>query len=209
MGVTPQVALADVLHTSELSNRKNRAIDFAVESQALTEIARAMSGSPRDVIELICEKALALCNAGSSGVSVLFEDDGGGFSWEALAGVFAPFTGGVAPREHSPCGVCLALDAPQLFVQPERYFEWLQEPNIPVYEGLVIPLYGEGRRHYGTIWVMSHEPGQQFDLEDVRIMTALGEHMSTALRMLGWFGDEPSALHLQATTPPPRSPRAH
>jgi hypothetical protein len=182
------VTLDTILITEVLQDRPHRPINFAAEKAVLTKIARAMSESPSAVIQMLCDSAVLLCAAGSAGVSTLFDDEnGGGFNWTALSGQVAPFVGGKAPREHSPCGVCLKLDAPQLFRHPELYFEWLRGPGIPVFEGLVIPLYGRERRHYGTIWVMKHEAGLGFDLEDVRIMTELGALMSTALRMLGWF----------------------
>jgi hypothetical protein len=188
--------------THLLQERSQRSVNRETQKDTLTKLARAMSESPSAVIQMLCDCALGLCDAGSAGISTLFHDqNGGGFDWIALSGRVAPFVGGKAPRDHSPCGVCLKLDAPQLFRYPERYFEWLQGPGMPVFEGLVIPLYGPEQRPYGTIWVMKHEECTGFDLEDVRIMKELGSLMSTALKMLEWFDSPQKPEHSDMALP--------
>jgi GAF domain-containing protein len=182
--------LADVLITDQLRSRASRHPNSAIEKAAFVEIARQMSYGPEAVLQALCKAAFNLCSADSAGISVLrttAERDG--FSWNALGGALASFVGGWAPRDHSPCGVCLALDAAQLFSHPERYFEWLQAPGVPIVEGLVIPLYKANREAYGTIWIMSHDEDRHFDGEDLRVMIALGTHASTALRLQEAFAN--------------------
>lgn len=164
----------DVLITHELMLRQSRVPELEEERKAFRKIASRMSDGPEHVLQVICDSAIRICKAGSSGVSILRKSDEEGFSWDALAGQASPYVGGRAPRHHSPCGVTLQRGAAQLFSHPERYFEFLQQANLPIVEGLVIPLYNQHKEPYGTIWIMSHDPDVRFDYEDVRIMTELG-----------------------------------
>ncbi|KRB67800.1 GAF domain-containing protein [Noviherbaspirillum sp. Root189] len=176
--------LQDVLITGELKSRKSRRPDVFGERRGFTTIARRTTYGRAAILQTICEQALVLCNADSTGVSLLCESDGEeAFSWDALAGRFAPFVGGKAPRHESPCGVCLELGATQLFSHPERYFAWLRETDVPITEGLVVPMYQEDKIPLGTIWIVLHDERRVFDAEDARIMTALAGHTSAALRM--------------------------
>lgn len=184
----------DVLITHQLEIRQTRPPDLSEERRGFRQIASRMSDGPEHVLQVVCDNALKICNAGSSGVSMLRTINGEeGFSWDALAGQAAPYLGGRAPRQHSPCGVTLQRGTPQLFSHPERYFEWMQSANLSIAEGLVIPLYKRFREPYGTIWIMSHDPAKRFDREDVRIMTELGGYATTALRLIGVFEDWPDA----------------
>ena len=177
--------LDDIIITGELPTRKSRPVDVFAERRALNTIARRMSYGRGAVFDTLCDMALTLCRADSVGISILENTDGAEcFTWEAVAGKLEGRHGGKAPRHHSPCGVTLERRAAQLFSHPERYFEWMRQAALPIVEGLVIPLYKQGREAYGTIWILLHEGGGLFDKEDARIMTALGGHASGALQML-------------------------
>jgi len=43
-----------------------------------------------------------------------------------------------------------------LYSYPARYFTYFQELDIPIVEGLVIPMYLDGLA-VGTIWIISHD----------------------------------------------------
>lgn len=185
--------LEDILITDKLEQRPSREPDLGEERRALFEIAKQMSENPVNVLQSLCDNALQICQAGSSGVSLLRTIEGEeGFSWDALSGQASPYLGGRAPRHHSPCGVTLERGSAQLFSHPESYFEWLQQAKLSIVEGLVIPLFKKNQEAYGTIWIMSHDENRHFDREDVRIMTELGGYATTALRLQGYFADWPS-----------------
>lgn len=178
------VPLEDVVVTGQLQGRLMRAPDLRQENEALHSLAKVLIKPPLDILNLLVELALKLCNAGSSGVSLL-EDGAEGevFRWVALAGEYKRYTGGSTPRESSPCGYCLDRNAPQLYLHPGRHFACLEGAEPPIVEGLVIPFYGS-EQPLGTIWIVSHDTESMFDLEDVRIMTALGGFTAAAVQRL-------------------------
>jgi PAS domain S-box-containing protein len=180
----PGVTLEDILITPELSRRRSRAPDYAAENRALVALAREMATNPKNLLQKLVELALELCRAGTAGISLLKTDaEGEYFSWEALAGVYAPRVGGRTPRNFSPCGTTLDRGAPQLFSGPARYFTYFEGENSPIAEGLVIPFALNGHTQ-GTIWVVTHDESRRFDAEDARIMTALAEFTAAALQTL-------------------------
>jgi len=175
--------LEAVLATAELPARAGSGLDTDAEQRALTRIAASMNAGPRAVLAEICELAMTLCDAQSAGLSVLRDTPAPHFSWDVLAGRFAPFTGGTAPRHDSPCGVALDRRAPQLFRHPEQHFPWKRAAGMPIVEGLVVPLI---RRDcpLGSLWVMKHEPGPGFSSADAATMTLLAGHVCAALDQL-------------------------
>jgi len=182
---TTDFQLEDVLITSELDTRPSRQRDILAERNGLEQIARSMGFGREAVFQQICQIGLELCNADSAGISVLTDPPENGFTWDALVGRFSPYLHGTAPRHNSPCGVSLDTGRTQLFSHPERIFEWMRSPGIPIVEGLVIPLYKEKRLPYGSIWVMKHEGGAPFTKLEAEIMTVLGGHVSAALQIQG------------------------
>ena len=179
-----QAQLDDILITGEIIGRKPRRTNHAAEKNALVALAREMSDRPRHLFQKLVDLALELCHAGSAGISLLKSGpEGEHFSWEALAGVYAPHVGRTTPRDFSPCGVTLDRNAPQLFSDPGRYFTYFNAVQPAIVEGLVIPLYVQGRP-IGTIWIVSHDERRRFDAEDVRIITSLGEFTSAAFHLV-------------------------
>lgn len=197
MTVSPQACLEDVLITGEIGRRKPRRPDHAAENRALVTLAREMSDRPRQLLQRLLDIAVELCHAGSAGISLLKSGgDGEYFLWEALSGVYAPYVGDTTPRGFSPCGTTLDRNAPQLFFYPARYFTYFGAVEPPIVEGLVIPLYAQGRP-LGTIWIVSHDEDRRFDAEDVRIITSLGEFTSAAFHLLSSL-DAATEAHREA-----------
>jgi hypothetical protein len=93
-------------------------------------------------------------------------DPEGDFSWCAAAGFFKNFIGRITPRQNSPCGVTLTFGSTRLFSRPEWHFEWMRLPGIPIFEGLLTPMYRAKRQAFGTILVMMHSADRSFDKED-------------------------------------------
>ncbi len=79
--------------------------------------------------------------------------------------------------------MCKDKAAAQLFSHPERYFSYFKDANVPFVEALVIPIR-VGNTVPGTIWILSHTEGREFDAEDVRIMTDLADFTGCALGLL-------------------------
>ena len=175
--------LEDILITSELTRRRPRAPDYASENCALVAFAQEMAVNPCNLLQMLVDKALDLCRAGTAGISVLKTDaDGEYLAWEALSGVLTPYIRSHTPRHFSPCGTTLERNAPQLFSYPARYFTYFAQAKAPIVEGLVIPIYVDGRPH-GTMWIMAHDDKRHFDAEDVRLMTSLAAFASAALQL--------------------------
>jgi signal transduction histidine kinase len=136
------------------------------------------------MLQTLADAALLLCDAGSSGISLIEQDNAGTrvFRWTATAGRVAGFTNNTTPLRESPCGVTLALGSAQLFAYPQRQFDCLKGPEPEVVEGLVVPILGE-REPWGTMWVMSHDEHVLFDAEDARVLTSLASFVGTAWRI--------------------------
>lgn len=166
------MTLESVISTEELKRRPTRPADHAAENTALIALAKEMVTSPNDILQKLADAALALCHAGSSGISLL-EPDGAHFHWPAITGALAALVGGGTPREYGPCGTVLDRNAPQLMSQPQRYFTYLDAITPSIEELLLIPFYIEGEA-VGTIWVVAQDSSHRFQAEDLRVMTNLG-----------------------------------
>jgi GAF domain-containing protein len=176
--------LEDILITDQLFERKREPLNFQRQKDAFIKLARETSYGPNAILQTLCQLTIELCDAGSAGVAILGRNEEREcFNWAATAGQFADYCGIASPRDHSPFGVCVTRDAAQLFSHPARYFTWMTEMDAPVVESLVIPLHGVDRQSFGTIWIMSHDEQRQFDSEDLRVMTALGNYGAIALRL--------------------------
>ncbi len=177
-------ALDSVLITDELTRRPARSPDLHAENAALQALARQMAEGPDHLLETLVQMAVTLCNAGTSGLSVVESAPHGGqlFRWTAMAGELAHARGGTTPRDFSPCGVTLERGTAQLFAYPGRYFTYFEAVSPPIVEGLVVPL-GEASSILGTIWIVSHTEERRFDWEDARIMASLAHFTAAALRL--------------------------
>jgi len=184
--------LEGVLNKSELRARPHRTRDLDTESKAFRILARVMANAPRHLPDTLLRLALQLCRPGTAGISLVETPPGSAtvFRWISSAGLLKEHAGGFTLRNFSPCGVSLDK-APQLFSYPARYFPFLKELPVPVVEALVVPLIGAGSG--GAIWLFSHEEGNVFDSEDIRILTDLADFTSSALRVIQLLDAERSA----------------
>ncbi|MBD0269599.1 MAG: PAS domain S-box protein, partial [Cyanobacteria bacterium Co-bin8] len=183
--VRPPVALDNILITAELATRPPRAPNLQAEIQALHALTRQLAEQCQTVLKTLVMVAKDLCRAGTAGVSLLETTSDGEevFRWAALCGVLEAYDQGTTPRDFSPCGTCLDLQAPQLYAYPDRYFIYLQEASPRIVEGLVIPLIGADKS-LGALWIVSHDEARRFDAEDVRVMTSLADFTAAALQSI-------------------------
>jgi PAS domain S-box-containing protein len=174
-----------VLITGVLASRPARQPDFEAQSQALDTLAQHWMDDPQSMLKTLVHLALDLCQADTVGVSLLETTPNGEsvFRWVAIAGALEPFEQGTTPGNFSPCGTTLACNQPQLYSYPERFFTYLDHPQFPVVEGLLIPLHVNDRP-LGTLWIISHTDARHFDTEDQRLMMSLGGFTAAALNSM-------------------------
>jgi|SRR5450432_85849 len=177
------VSLDSIICTEELRRRPSRAPDYQNENRALVALSRALSDSPRTVLQTLADTILEVCRCGSAGISLLTVEDGGKrFYWPAIAGAWKAHIGGGTPRDFGPCGDVLDRNTPLLFRSFERRYTYFQ-PVTPPLEALLVPFHIGGKA-VGTIWAVVHDPGHQFDAEDQRLMISLGKVASNAYQVL-------------------------
>lgn len=178
------VDLATVLHTDALGRRLARPPNLQAENVALQLLALQLATLPATLLDTLVHLAVELCEAGTAGLS-LPETAATGeavFRWAIMAGELAAQAGTTTPRDFSPCGITLDRHAPQLFRRPARYFTYFERIPLPIHEALVMPLYAD-ERPLGTLWIVSHRAGKQFDREDARLMTSLANFCAAALQL--------------------------
>ena len=169
-----------MLSTADLAQRPSRPPDYAAENRALIALAQVMATSPESVLQRLADTALALCRAGSAGLSLLEESDQkSNFHWRAIAGQWSPHLNGGTPRDFGPCGTVLDLNVALMCSHPELDFPYFGEVQPLLEEGLLIPFYVKGEA-VGTIWVVAHDKRRRFDAEDLRVMTNLGTFAAAA-----------------------------
>ncbi|CAG4889206.1 hybrid sensor histidine kinase/response regulator [Paraburkholderia saeva] len=177
--------VAGVLATEAFLRRPARAADHLAENDVLLALVRALTGSPDALLQSFASSALALCKAGSAGISLLEGASASDavFRWIAVAGLCEGLAGTSTERDECPCGMTLALGTPQLFERPQDFFACLQDTQPEVVEGLVVPIPAAEGPH-GAIWVISHDPAHMFDPEDARLLTHIATLAGAALTHL-------------------------
>src|SRR6266446_309117 len=124
----------DLLITDELHHRIAHKADYQREKLAIQDLARQMAEQPDQVLPRLVHLAMELCGGQSAGIS-LYEAQPPGpgiFRWHHLAGRYANFSGGTAPRDFSPSGVCFDVDQPILMARPERVYAFYPRPGFPI-----------------------------------------------------------------------------
>jgi RNA polymerase sigma factor (sigma-70 family) len=199
--VSTPPTLADILITEQLFLRPCRQRESDLERTCFHDLALANSVSPTELIDCFLKMPLDLCGAGTVGLSLLETNAAGKqeFRWTNLTGKLAKHVGGTTPRNFSPCGVTLDRKSPQLFAHPGRYFEYFNQTEFPIVEGLVIPFH-MGARTEGTVWIVSHDDESQFDSEDARIMSSLAEFVGCALYVSSVLGVNANNLSEESPT---------
>jgi signal transduction histidine kinase len=177
--------LSQVIRTDALLQRAARAPDYASENRVLVELARELSRTPSRILDVLAQKALELCSAGSAGISILdpAQLDPTQFRWDAVAGPWIPYLGAVMPRNYSPCGVVLERNAPQLMCDLGMHYDYVNQIRPACHEVLLVPFYSNGIA-VGTLWVVKHDAAGKFDAEDQRILESLAAFTSAAYEVL-------------------------
>ncbi len=181
----------DLLITSELEKRPKRRLQDRETGSALEELSRQISEHPSEVLSRFVELARQLCGGGSAGISVYeSQPEGAGvFRWHALTGKAAPFNGQTTPRDFSPCGICLDKAEVILMDRPGRYYDWLNLPDVPLTEALLVPLLIRGKVPFGTLWVMSHDE-RQFDSADAQALRGMASVACLAIGLISDITDQ-------------------
>jgi CheY-like chemotaxis protein len=203
---TMPAPLEAVIANEELNRRRPRQRLHDGLQQALERLRRDLATSPRRILQNLTDTALELCQAQSAGVSLL-ESEGQRqfFRWHAVSGKWAPLVWTTLPREFSPCGTVLERNAPQLMIDPQRYFTPLAQVPPKVFEALLLP-FSVGGEVVGTVWVVSHDRGRCFDREDRRVLAQLSEFAARAYRHLCTLSAE-DVVHLsRLSAGQPRKP---
>jgi PAS domain S-box-containing protein len=174
----------EVLITEELASRPRKAPNLEAQARAFRELSNLIVDNPKSAVTRFLELAIALCEAGSAGLSLLETDDLGQahFRWDTLAGPFDIHKNGITQRDFSPCGLCLDAGHTILVSRPFNIFGYLNAAARPVVEGLIVPLYDTGRTPLGTIWIVHHDEQRRFDAEDARVMEQLAVQLVLALK---------------------------
>ncbi|WP_293851867.1 sensor histidine kinase [Steroidobacter sp.] len=139
-----------------------------------------------------------LCRAGSAGFSLLAQDRTGAaiVRWEAVSGALSEYEASAAPRDHSPCGLCLDVGIAILISQPQIVFDRLVDKLPVIAELLILPLYDGARRPVGTLWLAHHDSTLHFDSDDVRIVEQLAAQLVLAMKLQERARDHSHALAL-------------
>lgn len=188
----------DLIITQRLKSRESKLPDVAAETAALGEIAALIAVDPRRAAKRALDWAIALCGAGSAGLSLLEGGPSGDqwFRWDEISGPLEIHTGGSAPRHFSPCGLCVDAGETILVQQPSTVFEYMNAATQPLVEGLITPLHDAGGTVLGTVWLIHHDIDRRFDIEDARILEEFAAMLvlSVKARDAGHNGEaEPAA----------------
>lgn len=179
----PADAPPDLFITGALDTRPKGKPDYAKEARAIQALAVAMADAPEEVLPQFVDLALRITGAVSAGLSLWEKSstpgDPGVFRWCFLRGTLARFNGATTPRNHSPCGVTLDRNQPQLTLLPARAYEWIAEANVEAPEVLLVPLRLEGGEPFGTLWVVAEAEGH-FTRDHATLLTELAECVGVA-----------------------------
>jgi PAS domain S-box-containing protein len=179
--VSESAPLESIVCTEDLYRRPRRPPDFEKENRALLALVAALSDSASTIFQTLAETILDVTQCDSSGLSLLTPDGGKRFYWPAIAGIWAPHVGGGTPRNFGPSGDVLDRNCTILFRHFERRYPYLLSVMPAAEECLLVPFYLDGKA-VGTIWGIMHSDRRQFDSEDERIMSSLGQFASIAYR---------------------------
>jgi hypothetical protein len=173
--------LRDLLSDSAFRRRNKSSRCANRESLALGRLAKVFAEEPETVLQELVQLAVEYCGADSSGISLEETGESGEkrFRWIVVAGSFAPYLNGTTPREYSPCGTCLDSRRPQLYRVTAPYYDFLGVVAEPITDGLLIPW--ESGDLSGTLWAVSHNSPEAFDLEDYTLLSSLAGFTSIAI----------------------------
>lgn len=171
--------MMDLLTNSGFAERGIQHRNANRESVALRKLSRLLVESRESVLQELVDTAVDSCGADSAGIS-LEEPANGTFRWIVVSGSFAPYLNGRTPRDYSPCGTCLDSGRPQLYRVTKPYYDFLGVAADPITDGLLIPWKNEFFK--GTLWAVSHAPGEAFDKSDYDLLSSLADFASIVVR---------------------------
>jgi two-component sensor histidine kinase len=189
---------ADLFVTRTALERRKRAPSLQAELTAFCGVSKVLADDPRAALRHLLEIARYLCDAGTAGLSLLRRDSAGQamVRWEAISGALAPYEGTDAPRDCSPCGLCLDTSTTILVSRPERAFNCLHDTRPSIVEDLIVPLYDSTRNPLGTLWIAHHDCTSRFSSDDVRIVEQLAVQLVLTLRLMEHARERQQALAL-------------
>ncbi len=181
----PEVPPADVLITSALTKRPRRPSSLQAEAAVYSELARLRVDGTEESMASFLEVTRRLSGAGSAGISMLRTDESGNayIRWESISGALAAHEGGEAPRNSSPCGLCIDAAETVLMWRPERAYRHLSLALPPIIEKLIAPLYDSNGTALGTLWVAHHDSRSGFCLNDVEVIEQLAIQLIRQLKL--------------------------
>ncbi len=174
--------VVDLESDAAFASRRLHVRDIALQIEGMQRLGAAFVDRPGAILQELVQAAIDLCGADSAGISVQRDDptDEQFYHWVATAGEYRSFSNALLPRVPSACGTCLERGRPQLFRVSKRFFDLMGIEAPPVADGILLPWQVEQTR--GTIWIMSHERSEAFDLEDCRMMQVLANFAAMGIR---------------------------
>jgi two-component sensor histidine kinase len=170
--------------------------NLRLEAAAWRELAAVLTADPSTALACALDIALALCHAGTAGLSLLKADatTGTTLRWELVHGALAPYEGLDTPVSSSPCGLCIDADATILVSRPVKAFAWLEDTRPPIFEELIAPLRDSQGRIEGTLWIAHHDRRSHCSADDARILEQLAQQIVLTLRLQEHARDREHAL---------------
>lgn len=181
---TPVSTVDQVLITEALPGRLGM-VPGQSSGEAFVALAGVMANAPDRLAQAICDIALDLCDAGTTGISIIKAGPTGEelFHWQALAGHLGGYIGRTSPRNFSPCGISIDRSSTQLFSYPSRLYSYLDEMPVPIVEALVVPFFAAGKP-LGSIWALSHDE-RQFNAGQAYVLEQVGAFCGAAFYLMG------------------------
>jgi two-component sensor histidine kinase len=172
--------------------------NLRAESAAICELSKSLAENPSATVRHLLDIAQDLCAAGSAGLSLVHLDQTGEATmrWESVRGALSTHEAAEAPRDGTPCGLCLDIGIAILVSRPQLVFDEVADELPPIAEILSIPLYDGARKPLGALWVAHHDSEAHFDSDDVRIAEQLAAHLALALKLQEQARDHARALAL-------------
>ena len=171
--------LRDLLNDAGFKSRPKQPRDPNRTAIAFRHLLKLLAEDRESILKELVDAAMNFCSAESAGIS-LEETETGTFRWVAIAGGFAQYLDGRAPRNYSPCGTCLDTGRPQLYRVTRPYYDYLGVVADPVTDGILIPWSNEYLK--GTLWCVSHSSPEAFDFDDYEFLRGLADFASIILR---------------------------
>jgi two-component sensor histidine kinase len=173
--------------------------NLGLEAAAWRHLSEALAADPSAALSCALDIALALCHAGTAGLSLLEPNGANGATtvrWERIRGALAPAEGIEVPLSRSPCSLCLDAGATILVSQPAHAFAWLEDIQPPIFEMLIAPLHDSSGRVEGTLWIAHHDDRSHCSADDARVVEQLAHQVVLALRLREHAKDREHALNV-------------